>query len=164
MQLFTKDYLEHHGILGQKWGVRRYQNKDGSLTDLGKRRVGNLSGADQIGAIHKEVSQDYGNMSGAFKNASKVANSSSEIATRAETIRKNQIKSQMDLSQMTDKELREKINRMGLERQYSELMASQETLGYDYVRDILSIGGSGLAATASVLGIMLAIQQLKSRT
>lgn len=31
------DYLEHHGILGQKWGVRRFQNKDGSYTDAGKR-------------------------------------------------------------------------------------------------------------------------------
>lgn len=30
--------LEHHGILGQKWGVRRYQNADGSLTDAGKKR------------------------------------------------------------------------------------------------------------------------------
>lgn len=32
------DYLEHHGILGQKWGVRRYQNADGSLTEAGKKR------------------------------------------------------------------------------------------------------------------------------
>ena len=31
--------LMHHGILGMKWGVRRYQNKDGSLTPAGKRRV-----------------------------------------------------------------------------------------------------------------------------
>jgi hypothetical protein len=33
-------YLAHHGILGQKWGIRRYQNKDGSLTPEGRARYG----------------------------------------------------------------------------------------------------------------------------
>lgn len=38
---FIEDYnaqLYHHGVKGQKWGVRRYQNKDGSLTPAGKKR------------------------------------------------------------------------------------------------------------------------------
>ena len=35
--------LYHHGVKGQKWGVRRYQNSDGSLTDNGKKRVAKLS-------------------------------------------------------------------------------------------------------------------------
>ncbi len=37
-QTKKNDELFHHGILGQKWGVRRYQNKDGSLTSAGKKR------------------------------------------------------------------------------------------------------------------------------
>lgn len=32
------DYLVHHGILGQRWGIRRYQNPDGSLTPAGQKR------------------------------------------------------------------------------------------------------------------------------
>lgn len=31
-------YLAHHGVKGQKWGVRRYQNKNGTYTNLGKSR------------------------------------------------------------------------------------------------------------------------------
>ena len=37
---FNSNYLMHHGILGQKWGIRRYQNEDGTLTDAGKKRYG----------------------------------------------------------------------------------------------------------------------------
>lgn len=33
-----RNELYHHGIQGQKWGVRRYQNEDGSLTDAGRKR------------------------------------------------------------------------------------------------------------------------------
>lgn len=38
-----KDELYHHGIKGQKWGVRHYQNTDGSLTAAGKERYNSMS-------------------------------------------------------------------------------------------------------------------------
>lgn len=38
--MYADDYLYHHGILGQKWGIRRYQNEDGSLTVEGTKHYG----------------------------------------------------------------------------------------------------------------------------
>lgn len=46
--VYSSDYLAHHGILGQKWGVRRYQNEDGTLTDAGKRRYNTADGSTLV--------------------------------------------------------------------------------------------------------------------
>lgn len=40
-------YLAHHGVKGQKWGIRRYQNPDGSLTAAGKRRYYDKDGNEK---------------------------------------------------------------------------------------------------------------------
>lgn len=43
-------YLCHHGVKGQRWGIRRFQNKDGSLTSLGRQHAKTLEkdGVDKI--------------------------------------------------------------------------------------------------------------------
>ena len=56
------DELYHHGIKGQKWGVRRYQNEDGSLTAAGKSRYGNELGERGLGkqgVIRKLATGDW---------------------------------------------------------------------------------------------------------
>ncbi len=53
-------YLVHHGIKGQKWGVRRYQNPDGSLTPEGKKRI------DKYSKTGAEIGSAVGLIGGAF--------------------------------------------------------------------------------------------------
>lgn len=86
--------IYHFGIKGMKWGIRRYQNKDGSLTAAGKKRY------SESGGEKKDIS-------------TKTSTSTSErpSTTRPKTV-----------SEMNDSELRERINRLNLEKQYRQLV------------------------------------------
>ena len=53
-------YLAHHGVKGQRWGVRRFQNPDGSLAEKGKRRMKTLQGkSDKLDAKKAAEYDDY---------------------------------------------------------------------------------------------------------
>jgi hypothetical protein len=58
--------LKHYGILGMKWGVRRFQNKDGSLTEAGKKRYTGLKGMIK----RKEEARSVENRAKKYKNLS----------------------------------------------------------------------------------------------
>ena len=70
-------YLVHSGVLGMKWGIRRYQNEDGTLTPEGRIRYGKQAEANApVGETKKNSSGRYpwGNGAGAKdskKNKSK---------------------------------------------------------------------------------------------
>ena len=86
-------YIAHHGIIGMKWGVRRYQNKDGTLTNAGKARYSTDSDA-----------------------GSPAPNSG--VGKKTDTSSKS-------VSEMSDEELRARLNRINMEDQYNAAMAKR---------------------------------------
>ena len=160
--------LTHWGIKGMKWGVRRYQNEDGSLTSDGQKRYerdqrensGKKKG-NKIGQAdpNRWVRED-------IERSKKLIDSSSNMVTQLKNANnisiKNSPKVRADLSSMTDKEMRERINRELLERQYNDMFTPQKTSkGKEYVSRILETAGAVLGIGGSALSIALAIKELR---
>ena len=55
--MYLDDTLAHHGIKKQRWGIRRWQNEDGSLTEAGKRRYGRVENLNANRTL-KDIAKD----------------------------------------------------------------------------------------------------------
>lgn len=92
-------YLAHHGIKGQKWGVRRFQNEDGSLTSAGKSRY---SGS-RLGALKNYMSERRGNVSKFYKRAGGAEDKVPEERTAKEQARYDKAEKQYKKDQAAAK-------------------------------------------------------------
>ena len=164
--------LKHSGVKGMKWGVRRYQNKDGSLTPAGKKRYDrdvrennakkkdnriNIDGPDP-----KRWAKEDTRRTKDFVDSS--SNMVRELKNVERSTRPSPKKEKMDLSNMTDQQLRDRINRANLEKQYNEMFGqstSKVSKGRQYVSDVLETAGTVLTIGSSALAIALAIKELK---
>ena len=169
----NQNELYHSGVKGMKWGERRYQNKDGSLTVAGQRRYDRDVAANAKRKKDKRLpeeglkdpkrwAREDNERTKGLVDATSRLNNDLKNANRESLNRAKNNRPKMDLSNMTDKEMRDQINRAILERQYNDMFAPQKvSKGREFVSDALEIAGSTLAITSSALGIALAIKDLK---
>lgn len=70
LNILRTDVICHHGILGMKWGVRRYQNKDGSLTAAGKKRYYSFPNSEGVSStwLSKKGEKAFKDKKGNWKN------------------------------------------------------------------------------------------------
>ena len=142
----TYDELKHYGIKGMKWGVRRFQNADGSLTADGRKRYG----SEDMRNVKKQVDNGKNVVDGVKRSKAKAAEKRTE----------KKIKD--DLSQMSNQELRDIVNRLNMEERYMQVMKTRDVqVGKSKVDKILDYAGTALTIGSSALSIMIAIKELQ---
>lgn len=162
--------LYHWGIKGQKWGRRRYQNPDGSLTPEGEKRYKRdvqennakkkdnrmvIEGPDPDRWVKEDISRTKGlvdKSQSALKDVERFTDKHFPKST----------KETLDLSNMSDQEMRSRINRAMLERQYNEMFAPEKkSKGRAIVSKTLEVAGNVLTVGSTALAIALSIKELK---
>jgi hypothetical protein len=130
----TRDWLEHFGVKGMRWGVRRESNRPSG------------SGAyNPAGAHHPSLTAPRPNLSSDAARAKEFQSIVNKHGTRA----------------LTNQELGQLVTRLSLERQYTSMNPKQVSAGRKFTNELLKVGGNVAKQTATAFAAKYATQGLE---
>lgn len=170
--------LYHHGVKGQRWGVRRYQNKDGSLTSYGKNRY--AKELAKLEAEKKRVRQQEQTA----KKMKKLDDMRKDIDERKKALNPDDtpesakqqkapsVPKKRKLSELSNEEIQAKIDRMNLENKYKELAQAQidavskkeVSKGRKFTEEVLEKAGKNIATQAAAWAMGTGVNKLIEAT
>lgn len=158
LSFVADDYLMHHGIKGQKWGVRRFQNPDGSLTSAGIKRYGTVKNFKQ-GLTLKQIQKNRASKEKALREVQKQRTQAAAEKKRNEEAKANAIASgdaagvYKYRNEMTSKELADAIQRVNMARQLASLQSPPpESLGKKVAKVVGKAALRGAISGATAVG------------
>ncbi len=163
--------LQHHGIKRQKWGVRRFQNPDGSLTPAGIRRY--RKNSERIErelnepAKKQATVEDYEK---ALKRTKSIGDDIDEVRKMNDDFRKSndpnlEKRIRKSTEQLSDKELQQAVQRLNMEDNYTRMMMHREHLkqGESFVDKFLDTSATAVKGATTVLTIAVLMKELTKK-
>ncbi|CAK7008341.1 MAG: hypothetical protein EUB_01592 [Eubacterium sp.] len=139
----NKDELTHYGVLGMKWGVSRSKNRLASAK--GEASTARKLSKAYTNALEKRLSKKPNSINRkndvalGKKIAKTYVNSMEEKVKKRENLAKRSDKKTSNgVKSMSDAELRQKINRLQMEKQYSKLTQKERSAGQKFVKDVFT--------------------------